>query len=180
MCLCRRITAGRHRTNWGVVGGVGFAADRQHQRQYPAGIPRVYQAVVPQPGRAVKGRGAVFEFLGGGLLKKIEGLRVRFHATAPLLVFGHDAHHLASLGRAHNGGAAVGPGEDEARVQAAAAHGVVTCTIGAADHDCDLWYPAVGDRWIILEPCLMMPFCSEWVPTMKPVVLCRNSNGVPA
>ena len=36
---------------------------------------------------------------------------------------------------------------------------------------------ALATAWIIFEPCLMTPFCSGSVPTMKPVVLWRNSKG---
>ena len=30
---------------------------------------------------------------------------------------------------------------------------------------------------IILAPCLMIPFCSYCLPTMKPVVFCKNTSG---
>ena len=33
--------------------------------------------------------------------------------------------------------------------------------------------------WIIFEPCLIMPTCSTSLPTMKPVVFCRYTSGVP-
>ncbi|MNP32706.1 hypothetical protein D3C76_1259040 [compost metagenome] len=36
---------------------------------------------------------------------------------------------------------------------------------------------ALATAWIIFEPCLITPSCSDSVPTMKPVVLCRNSSG---
>lgn len=33
--------------------------------------------------------------------------------------------------------------------------------------------------WIVSEPCLMAPPCSAAAPTMKPVVFCRKTSGVP-
>src|SRR5680860_14540 len=124
---------------------VGFAAHVQNQSQYASCIPWVNQTVVPEPCCTEQRSGAVFQLLGGGLLQKIQGFRIRLYATATLLVLSHNTHHLASLSGAHDGCAAVGPGEDESRVKSAAAHGVVTCTIGTADHDCDFWYPTVGN-----------------------------------
>jgi hypothetical protein len=38
---------------------------------------------------------------------------------------------------------------------------------------------ALATAWIILEPCLITPFCSLSLPTMKPVVFCKNRIGVP-
>ncbi|MNQ70700.1 hypothetical protein D3C85_853440 [compost metagenome] len=63
-----------------------------------------------------------------------------------MLLLGDDAQHLAGLGAAHHRGLAVGPGEDEARVEAAAAHGVVAGAVGAADHDGQLGHGGVGHR----------------------------------
>ncbi|MNJ05276.1 hypothetical protein D3C73_1664900 [compost metagenome] len=37
---------------------------------------------------------------------------------------------------------------------------------------------ALATAWIILAPCLITPCCSDSVPTMKPVVLWKNSSGV--
>src|SRR5690606_12171618 len=62
-----------------------------------------------------------------------------------VLVLGDDAQHLAGLGAAHYRGAAVGPGEDEARVQTTAAHGIVAGAVGATDDDGQLRHGAVGD-----------------------------------
>ena len=36
----------------------------------------------------------------------------------------------------------------------------------------------LATAWISLEPCLITPFCSDSVPTMKPVVLWKNRIGV--
>src|SRR5690606_12108151 len=123
---------------------LGLAADRQNQGQNSPGIPWVDQAVIPQPCGAEQGGGAVFEFLGGGLFQERQGFLVGFYAAFALFFFGHNAHHLAGLGRAHNGSTAIGPGEDESRVQAPAAHGVVAGAVGAADHHRDFRDPAVG------------------------------------
>src|SRR5690606_5228298 len=51
---------------------------------------------------------------------------------------------VAGLRAAHRGGVAVGPGEDEAWVEAAAAHGVVASAVGAADDDGELGHGGVG------------------------------------
>jgi len=45
---------------------------------------------------------------------------------------------------AHDGGAVVGPGEDEARIVGTAAHTVIAGAEAAADHDGDLRYGGVG------------------------------------
>lgn len=37
----------------------------------------------------------------------------------------------------------------------------------------------LDSAWIILEPCLIMPASSEARPTIKPVVFCRKTIGVP-
>jgi hypothetical protein len=55
-----------------------------------------------------------------------------------------DLHHLGRLRRTHHGGARRGPGEDEARVEAAPAHAVVAGAEGAAEHHGELGHARIG------------------------------------
>src|SRR6185312_2269892 len=75
-------------------------------------------------------------------------------ALADELLLGHGLHHAGCLLAAHYGDAAVGPGEDEARIVGAAAHAVVAGAEAAADHDGDLRHGGVGHRLDHLRPVL--------------------------
>ena len=56
-----------------------------------------------------------------------------------------DLHDFRGLCAAHDGGAGGGPGEDEVRIEAAAAHAVIARAIRAADGDGEFGNPGVGD-----------------------------------
>ena len=74
-----------------------------------------------------------------------------------MLGLGDNAQHLAGLCAAHHCRAAVGPGEDKARVQAAAAHGVVAGTVGTPDHDGEFRHAGIGHRLDHLRAVLDHP-----------------------
>ena len=95
---------------------------------------------------AVEGRRLLVELLDDALEHLVDlGFRWLLALTNELLL-GHGLHHACRLLAAHHGGAAVGPGEDEARVVGAAAHAVVAGAETAADHDRDLRHGRVGHR----------------------------------
>ncbi len=121
-------------------------ADVEHVGQHFAGVAGVDDAVVPEAGGAVERGGLRVQFLGRALLQHVEHLFVRFQAVGALFGFGDDAQHGAGLLAAHHRHLGVGPGEDEARVQAAAAHGVVAGAVGAAHENGNFRYPGVGHR----------------------------------
>jgi hypothetical protein len=77
-----------------------------------------------------------------------------------------DVHHLGGLRAAHHRGARRGPGEDEARVEAAPAHAVVAGAEEPPSTMVNLGTRALATAWIILLPCLMAPACSAALPTM--------------
>ena len=122
----------------------GFVTDIQQKTEQGAGVPWINQPVVPQVGAAVEGGGLAVEFLRGDLFEHVEHLGVGHQAVLELLGLGDNAQHFAGLCAAHHRGAAVGPGEDKARVQAAAAHRVVASTVGATDHDSEFRHTGVG------------------------------------
>jgi hypothetical protein len=73
---------------------------------------------------------------------------------------GHDRHGFGGLLAAHHGGLGVGPGETEARMEAAPAHAVIAGAERRAAIDRDLRHVAEVTAWIIFEPCLIMPASS--------------------
>ena len=97
-------------------------------------------------GGAVQRGGLRVQFLRGALLQHLQHFLIRFDTVGPLFGLGDDTQHRAGLLAAHHRHTGIGPGEDKARIQAPAAHGVVAGTVGATDNDGDFRHPGVGHR----------------------------------
>src|SRR6266545_3929767 len=123
-----------------------FAGDRQGEGENAPRVARIDDAVVPQVRCAVERRRFAVELVDDALVHLVDLLARWLLAFAQKLLLGHGLHHAGRLLAAHDGGAVVGPGEDEARVVGAAAHAVVAGTEAAADHDGDLRHRGVGHR----------------------------------
>src|SRR5471030_487367 len=147
---------------------LGLLADIQQIPEQGAGIPRIDQPVVPQTGAAVERGGLAVEFLRGDLLQHVEHFRVRHQAILELLGLGDDPQHLAGLSATHDCSAAVGPGEDETRIEATAAHRVVAGTVGATDDDGQFRYSGIGHRLNHLCAVLDHPLLFRFGADHKP------------
>src|SRR4029077_13204838 len=125
---------------------VGLAADGEAEAQNPAGVARVDQAVVPQPGRGVKRSGFSLHARDNSLFHHLDPGLVDRLAFALEFLLGDDRHDLRRLLAAHDRDAVARPGEDEARIIGAAAHAVIAGPERGADVNGELRHRGVGDR----------------------------------
>ena len=118
-------------------------------------------------GGAVEGGRFALELVDDALEHLVDLLPGRLLALAQELLLGHGLHDAGRLFAAHHGRAAVGPGEDEARVEGSAAHAIVARAEAAADHDGDLRHGRVGDRLdhlgAVLDDAAALALCADHV-----------------
>src|SRR4029453_3896724 len=117
------------RRDRGVEGG----GDAQPQRH--AGVSRIDDAVIPQPGAGVIGMALVLVLIAdrrleGLLFLRAPGLPLRFHAVAADL-----GQHAGGLLSPHHGDAGVRPHPQEAWAVGPAAHTIIASLETAADYD---------------------------------------------
>ena len=123
----------------GALGG------RKREAEYPPRLQRVYNAIVPQPGRSVV-RMALMLILS--LHRRHELGARRFAPRLALrgeLVGADRCEHIGGLLAAHHGRARVRPLEQETRPVRATTHRVVASPVAAADDDRQLRHLGAGD-----------------------------------
>src|SRR5690606_17466356 len=94
-------------------------------------------------------------------------------------VAAHGRQHARGLLAAHHADARVRPHPQEAGAIGAAAHGVVAGAEAAADHHGELGHARTRHRRDHLRSALGHPRILVLRPTMKPVMFCRNTSGIP-
>jgi hypothetical protein len=134
----------RRQRCWAAGRASASATDVEAQAEDAARVARVDDAVVPQPGGAEQRRGFGVELPAQAFAHCRQRGFVGRLAGAFELAAADDLHHLGGLRRTHHGGARRGPGEDEARVEAAPAHAVVAGAEGAAEHHGELGHARIG------------------------------------
>ena len=138
--------AARPRTAWLRLARLGLPADRQHLGQHAAGIARIDHAVVEHPRAGREHVHLAVEHADDLRLHRIELFPLDRLAAPDRGGFGDDRHGFGGLLAAHHGGLGVGPGETEARMEAAAAHAVIAGAERRAAIDRDLRHRRRGHR----------------------------------
>ena len=137
-------TSGTRRSASAGIGALSAAESAE--RQHAAGVGRVDDAVIPQPGAGVIGVALGFVLRADRPLERFlllgrPGLAARFHGVAA-----DRRQHAGGLLAAHDRDARVRPHPQEARVVGAAAHAVIAGAEAAADDDGEFRHLRGGDR----------------------------------
>ena len=151
---------------------------RKCQPKHAPGVGWIDDAVVPQPRGGVIGMTLrlvlradrclecfllVRRPLTAGLMRRAAPCASTLAACSPpmteMRAFGHIHRKRGSIG--------------------APAHAVIARAETAADDDRELRHRGVATAVTILAPSLAMPPASYLRPTMKPVMFCRNTSGMP-
>ncbi len=153
---------------------------RQAQGQHAAGVGRVDDAVVPQPCRRhSRGAPASRTARASGALKAASSSAAQEPPLASMPSRLTVASTPAACSPPITEMRRVGPHPQEARRIGAAAHAVVAGTEAAADDDGEFGHLAEATAVTILAPSRAMPPFSYLRPTMKPVMFCRKTSGMP-
>src|SRR5437764_5254492 len=123
-------------------GGMG---NRKSDTQHRSGIAGIDNAIIPYVSGGVEGVGlAINLFLNRPTHHCVCHFIVRLTRMGRSSTT-HNGHNSPKLFATHNGNAMIGPGKNEARIERAPRHTIVTSAITGPNHQRDMWDCRVGD-----------------------------------